>query len=93
MQSTDLAKSVYFISRIFACTSRRKNAFRRVAVLFYSYAEGQTGLTDSFYAIVRAFSSVHARDLIRKMHRAALKCESLGLRKNLMTSKVNGVTR
>lgn len=51
-------------------------------------APGQTGLTDSFYATVRAFSSIHAQDLIRKDARGGNgPRKPLGLCKKLMTSR------
>lgn len=69
---------------------RRRSEFREsvcVCVCHFAAAPGQTGLTDSFYATARAFSSIHARDLIREMHRAVPGRESLGVCKKLMTSR------
>lgn len=57
-------------------------------VCYFIVTPDRTGLTDSFYATVRAFSSIQARGIsFVNVNGADPNRESLGLRKKLMTSK------
>lgn len=58
-------------------------------MLLYNRVEPE--LTDSFYAIVHAFSSIHARDLIREMCEAGSDHESLEFVQKIDDFEVNGV--